>query len=69
MRYLPTPLFAGLPSDLKMDTDNKGERKMTEGEIMKGFDYITKRYATPISTRYTAAQLDAHVGKMQDSFS
>ena len=46
-----------------MDTDNKVERKMTEGEIMRGFNYITERYATPISTRYTAAQLDAHVGK------
>ena len=30
---------------------------------MKGFDYTTKRYATPISKKYTAAQLEAHVGK------
>ena len=30
---------------------------------MKDFDFRTKRYATPISKKYTAAQLNAHIGK------
>ena len=30
---------------------------------MKGFDFITKRYSMPISKKYTAAQLNAHVGR------
>ena len=31
--------------------------------MTNGFDRATKRYATPISKKYTAAQLKAHVGK------
>ena len=48
---------------MKMDMGDKAERKMTEGEMMKDFDFITKRYSMPISKKYTAAQLNAHVGK------
>ena len=53
-------LLAGSPDDLKMD---KAERPITEGEMMKDFDFRTKRYATPVSKKYTAAQLNAHIGK------
>ena len=42
---------------------DKQDGPITEGEMPKGFDRATKRYATPISKKYTAAQLKAHVGK------
>ena len=47
-------LLAGSPANLKMD---KQEGPITEGGMMKGFDRATKRYVTPITKKYTAAQL------------
>ena len=41
---------------------DKPEGPITEGEMMKDFNYRTERYATPISKKYTAAQLNAHIG-------
>ena len=42
---------------------DKLDGPITEGEIMKGFDRATKRFATPTSKKYTAAQLKAHADK------
>ena len=42
---------------------NDNERDMTQGEMMRGLDAMTKRYARPIAGKYTAEQLKAQVGK------
>ena len=42
---------------------DKQEGPIPEGETMKGFIRATKRYVTPLAKKYTAAQLNAHVGK------
>ena len=41
------------------------EQPMTQGELMKGLDAVTRRYARPISGKYTIEQLKAQVGKRQ----
>ena len=39
------------------------EKPMTQGEMMKGLDTVTRRYARPIAGKYTAEQIKAQVGK------
>ena len=39
------------------------EKEMTQGQLMKEFDAATRRYARPITGKYTTEQLKAQVGK------
>ena len=60
----PQPRAAGTkyPSMEGVRIDNN-EQPMTQCELMKGLDAVTRRYARPISGKYTIEQLKAQVGK------
>ena len=59
----PKPLPAGTNYLSMEGATNDNERDMTQGEMMKGLDAMTRRYARPIAGKYTAEQLKAQVGK------
>ena len=59
----PQPRAAGTNYPSMEGVTHDNEKPMTQGEMMKGLDTVTRRYARPIAGKYTVEQLKAQVGK------